>query len=105
VTRITDERFEGVIGECDLEEIGKPSIFKFTSKTVYSTLVVYYEVLKRELKRRPIYEFRCDERLKDKTEGSTRLVYPGLYGGLEHLKIQTRLTDERFVRVMGECVI
>jgi hypothetical protein len=29
----------------------------------------------------------------------------GLLGGLEHLKIQTRLIDKRFVGVMGECVI
>jgi hypothetical protein len=34
-------------------------------------------------------------------EGSTRLVYTGLCGGLEHLKIETRLMDERFVSVMG----
>ena len=26
-------------------------------------------------------------------------------GGLEYLKIETRLIDERFVSVMGECVI
>ena len=26
-------------------------------------------------------------------------------GGLEHLKIETRLKDERFASVMGECVI
>ncbi len=25
-------------------------------------------------------------------------------GGLEHLKIETRLIDERFPSVMGECV-
>ena len=42
---------------------------------------------------------------KSKVEGSTRLVYTGLRGGLEHLKIETRLMDERFVSVMGECVI
>ena len=34
---------------------------------------------------------------------STRLTYTGLYGGLEHLKIETRLKDERFESVMGEC--
>ena len=39
---------------------------------------------------------RYNERLKDKTEGSTRLEYTGLRGGLEHLKIETRLIDERF---------
>ena len=52
-----------------------------------------------------IYECRCDERLKDKDEGSTRLTYTGLRGGLEHLKIETRLIDERFPSVMGECVL
>ena len=40
---------------------------------------------KRELKRRPTYEYRCDERLKAKAEGSTRLAYNGLREGLEHL--------------------
>jgi len=39
---------------------------------------VYYESVKRELKRRLIYECRCDERLKTKTEESTRLTYTGL---------------------------
>jgi hypothetical protein len=53
-----------------------------------------------------MYEYRCDERLKDKGEESTCLVYTGLFGGLEHLKIETRLIDvidERFTSVMGEC--
>ena len=35
----------------------------------------------------------------------TLLPYTRFRGGLEHLKIETRLIDERFVRVMGECVI
>jgi hypothetical protein len=42
--------------------------------------VVYYESIKRDLKTRPIYECRCDERLKTKTEESTRLTYTGLLG-------------------------
>ena len=67
-------------------------------------VTLYYEEIKRELKRRLIYECRCDERLKTKSEGSTRLAYTGLVGGLEHLKIGTRLIDERFPSVMGECV-
>ena len=29
-TRLRDERFESVMGECDLEAIGAPSIFKLT---------------------------------------------------------------------------
>ena len=52
-----------------------------------------------------VYECRCDERLKGKTEGSTRLPYTRLRGGLEHLKIDTRLIDEMFTSAMGECVI
>ena len=39
------------------------------------------------------------------TEGSVRLVSTGLREGLEHLKIETRLINERFTSVMGECVI
>ncbi len=38
----------------------------------------------------------CDERLKAKAERSTHLVYTGLCGELEHLKIETRFIDERF---------
>jgi len=60
--------------------------------------------MKRDLNRKLIYECRCDERLKVKTEKSTRLTYTGLSGGLEHLKIETRLIDERFESVMGEYV-
>ena len=66
--------------------------------------VVYYESIKRELKTRPIYECRCDERLKTKVEESTRLVYTGLFVELEHLKIETTLIDEMFPSVMGEYV-
>ncbi len=68
-------------------------------------LLVYYETIKRELYRRLTYECRCDERLQDKAERFTRLAYTGLRGGLEHLKIETRLIDERFASVKGECVI
>ena len=72
----------------------------------FQQLFVYYETIKREIKRRPIYDCRCDERLKTKAERSTRLTYTGLLGGLEHLKIETRLIDEKFVsaNAMGEYV-
>jgi hypothetical protein len=40
--------------------------------------------------KRRIDECRCDERLKPKPEGPTLLVYTGLCGVLEHLKIETR---------------
>jgi hypothetical protein len=45
------------------------------------------------------------KRLKTKVEETTRLTYTGLFGELEHLKIKTRLIDEKFASVMGECVI
>ena len=70
-----------------LKTTSKPSV---CSSTV-PTLFVYYESIKRELKIRPIYECRCDERLKTKAEESTRLSYTGLLGELgelENLKIQ-----------------
>ncbi len=66
--------------------------------------VVYYKSIKRELKRRLIYEYRCDERLKTKKEESTRLTDTGLVVELEHLKTKTRLIDEKFTSVRGECV-
>jgi hypothetical protein len=31
-----------------------------------------------------MYEYRCDEILKAKAEGSTLLAHTGLRGGLEH---------------------
>jgi len=66
--------------------------------------VLYYESIKRELKIRPIYECRCDERLKTKPKEFTRHTYTGLIEGLEHLKIEARLIDEKIANVMGEYV-
>jgi hypothetical protein len=40
--------------------------------------VVYYESINRDLKRRLMYEYRCDERQKTKNEESTRLPDTGL---------------------------
>jgi hypothetical protein len=51
-----------------------------------------------------VYECRCDERLQTKTKELTRLGYTGLIVELEHLQIETRLIDEKFVNVMGEYV-
>ncbi len=56
---------------------------------------MYHKSIKRELKRRPINEHRCDERLKTKTMGSTHLVYTGLFGGLEHPKNKSSLSLEK----------
>ena len=74
------------------------------SRSRPNKIVVYYESIKRELKRRLIYEYRCDERLKTKTEESTLLTDTGLVVELEHLKIETRLIIETFASVMGEYV-
>jgi hypothetical protein len=64
-----------------------------------------HESINRELKIRPIYECRCDERLQTKTKEFTRLGYTGLVMELEHLKIKTRLTNEKLASVKGECEI
>jgi hypothetical protein len=65
--------------------------------------VVYYQSKKREIQRRLIYEYRCDERLKTKKEESTRLSDTGSVVELEHLKTKTSVIDEKFVSVRGEC--
>ena len=65
---------------------------------------VYYESIKRKLKIKCIYECRCDERLQTKTKEFTLLSYTGLVVELEHLKIETRLIDEKFTNTMGEYV-
>ena len=57
------------------------------------------------LKRIHTSGYRCNERLKAKTDGSKCLAYTGLYGDLDHLTIETRLIGKSFERVMGECEI
>ena len=66
---------------------------------------VYYESIKRELNKRLIFECRCDARLKAKDEGSTRLTYTRCREEPLYLKTKTRLINEQFASVMGECVI
>ena len=44
------------------------------------------------------------KRLQTKTNEFTRLVYTGLVVELEHLKVETRLIDEKFANAMGEYV-
>ncbi len=51
-----------------------------------------------------MYECRCDERLQPKTKEFTRLVYIRLVVELEHLKIETRLINEKFANAMGDYV-
>ncbi len=43
-----------------------------------------------------MYECRCDERLKTKPREVTDLAYTGLAVELEHLKIETTLTIDKF---------
>ena len=74
----------------------RPALFIF----VY--YFVYYESLKRELKTKTTYGYRCDERLKTNVKESTRLACTPLCAELEHLKIETRLTSETPVSEMGE---
>jgi hypothetical protein len=45
---------------------------------LHDFIFVYYESIKRDLKRRLIYEYRYDERLKTKNEESTLLTDTGL---------------------------
>ena len=95
---------EGGDGEGESSEA--PSLLSCTLFYVsLADFFVSYESIKRELKTRPIYECRYDERLKPclKGEESARLAYTGLVLELEHLKIETRLISERFANAMGEC--
>ncbi len=62
-------------------------------------LFMITRTIERELNRRLIYECRCDERLKLKVR-DLHPSHTGFRGGLEHLKIETRLIDERFASVI-----
>ena len=79
----------------------KPVVYDQSSWWFISSFIINQE---SEINRELVYECRCDKIIKGKAEGSTRLGYTGLSGGLEHLKIETRLRDERFASVMGEYV-
>ncbi len=79
------------------------AMFLVVSEAVVLVRLVYYESIKWQPKIKGIYECRCDERLQTKTKKFTRLPYTGLVLELEHLKIETRLINERFANAMGEC--
>ena len=66
----------------------------FLGELEHLKIVVYYESIKRELKIRPIFECRCDDRLKTKADEFTCLE-------LEHLKIKTSLIHEKFCECDG----
>ncbi len=52
----------------------------------------YWLFFRCKLKTRSTYECRCDERLKTKSEDSTRLVYTGILG----VCVQTAWTEDQF---------
>jgi hypothetical protein len=62
-------------------------------------IFVYYESRKWELKTKPICECRCDERLKTKTEKSTRLTYTGLHSVSLLLIDKERVHDRTYLWV------
>jgi hypothetical protein len=59
--------------------------------------------MKRKIKIKPVNECRCNERLQ--TKKFMCLTHTGLVVELEHLKIKTRLTNEKFASVKGVCEI
>jgi hypothetical protein len=51
------------------------SIKRGLQRIMKGIVLIYYEWMKRELKIRPIYECRCDERLNTKVGESTGLAH------------------------------
>ncbi len=51
------------------------SLYRLELWIVWIEFVVYYESIKRELKRRLIYEYRCDERLKTRVQGEMIFLF------------------------------
>jgi hypothetical protein len=103
-TRLTNEKFVSV-KVCDIK-IPLRLTLKDSSLLAYLRLpkkLVYYESMKRKIKIKPLYECRGNGRLQ--TQRFTCLSHTGLVVELEHLKIKTRLTNEKFVSVKGECEI
>ncbi len=69
---------------------------------------VTFQVTCEQMKRRlckPIYECRCNLNERLQTKKFMSLTHTGLVVKLEHLKIKTRLTNEKFPSVKGECEI
>jgi hypothetical protein len=55
--------------------------------------------MKRELKRRLIYEYRCDERLKTKKEESTHLVDTGLVMNHESMEKKSKNIESMWFQI------
>ncbi len=104
--RYTDA--EGVKGNLvtNLSQLGcgiNEAVRHIKDSLLRSLKFVYYETMKRKLKIKPKYECRCNGRLQ--TKRSTLLSHTGLVVELEDLQIKTRLTNEKFASVKGECEI
>ncbi len=81
------ERFENVMGECviqTVQELHKYSNFESCTRGENPAILWFImnresffiiKSIKGELKTRPIYDCRCDERLEPKDDESTCLVY------------------------------
>ncbi len=67
--------------------------------------IVYDESIKRDLKRRLIYEYRFDERLKTKKEESTHLTDTGLVVELEHLKTKRLVYYYESITLVYYCLL
>ena len=81
---------------------GHPSLFHWwEAKRDQICCLLWIDEAKSNIK--PMYECRCNGRLQ--TKRFTRLSHTGLVVELEHLKIKTRLTNEKFASVKGECEI
>ncbi len=87
------------------EDLKKKSLVSWLKTNSLSLGILFLFLKTRAKENIHIYGCRWNERQKGKTEGSTRLTYTGLCGGLGPLKIETRLRVERFESVMGECAI
>ena len=70
---IRDEMFVSGWGVCVCETIGTPSMLRLIRRVRKGFFLSFYEWINREVKRIHIYGCRWNERLKAKTEGSTRL--------------------------------
>jgi hypothetical protein len=78
---LASDRFESTETETDIGSVGTtedttevlPEVQIYRRPLIPGSGFVYYESIKRELKIRPIYECRCDERLKTKVKEFTRL--------------------------------
>jgi hypothetical protein len=85
IDEVIDERFELFIMNQEIESES------------------YYESRKREVKTKPMYECRCDERLKTKSEKSTHISYTGLIGELDSGTRTPKHRDEVNRRDVSEC--